>query len=117
MENDIEKRIEKLETYVINHEEDIKNNRIGISSNSQKIESNSGAISVLKVIKLFTIFFFVMWVVTMILLGISVAYNIYLLNDTSTIETTETQEIEQETKDGDNYYVGRDGDINGKAKD
>ena len=53
-----------------------------------------------------------------VLIGVilaSVGYNIYLLNDTSTVETTE---VTQDNDDGNNNYVGNDGDItNGKTDD
>lgn len=115
MENDFEKRIAKLETYVINHEEDIKNNRIGISSNSQRIDTNTGALEILKAFKSDSHRFFIMWIITFIALLSSLVYIVYLLNDTS-IVTTSTQEVEQSNDSGDNNYIGRDGDINGKAE-
>ena len=62
----MEERIIKLEEYVKHHEEDIKNNRVGINNNSQKIDNNTGAIAVLKTIKLFAIVFFIMWLMTFI---------------------------------------------------
>lgn len=76
-------------------------------------KKNSNATEVLHTIKTYNNRFFIMWLITFISLVISLFYNIYLLNDRSIIETTETQEIEQETDEGNNYYIGRDGDING----
>ena len=64
--DDINKRLEQLEEYVIHHEEDIKNNRIGISSNSQKINNNSNAIEVLHTIKTYNNRFFIMWIITFV---------------------------------------------------
>lgn len=59
-----------------------------------------------------------MFIVILVLIGVilaSVGYNIYLLNDTSTVETTE---VTQDNDDGNNNYVGNDGDItNGKTDD
>lgn len=59
-----------------------------------------------------------MFIVILVLIGViltSVGYNIYLLNDTSTIETTE---VSQDNDNGNNNYVGNDGDItNGKTDD
>lgn len=43
----------------------------------------------------------------------SIGYTIYLLNDISQVTTTDVQ---QENESGDNNYIGRDGDINGKTK-
>lgn len=76
-------------------------------------KKNSNATEVLHTIKTYNNRFFIMWLITFISLVISLFYNIYLLNDRSIIETTEMQEIEQETDEGNNYYIGRDGDING----
>ena len=76
-------------------------------------KKNSNATEVLHTIKTYNNRFFIMWLITFISLVISLFYNIYLLNDRSIIETTETQEIEKETDEGNNYYIGRDGDING----
>ena len=45
----------------------------------------------------------------------SIGYIIYLKTEYTKVETVE--EVQQENTDGDNNYIGRDGDINGKAKD
>ena len=59
-----------------------------------------------------------MFIVILVLIGViltSVGYNIYLLNDTSTVETTE---VTQDNDNGNNNYVSNDGDItNGKTDD
>ena len=59
-----------------------------------------------------------MFIVILVLIGVilaSVGYNIYLLNDTTTVETTE---VTQDNLNGYNNYVGNDGDItNGKTND
>lgn len=114
---DINERIEKLEEYVTHHEEDIKNNRIGISSNSKQIESNTGALALLHTINSNSNKYFVIWIITFVFLVGSVVFNIYLLTQYDKVETIETQEVEQETGDGSNYYIGRDGDINGYTED
>lgn len=56
---------------------------------------------------------FIMWIITFIaLIGVA-CYTVYLLNDVSTVETTE---VSQTNDDGYNNYIGNDGDItNGKA--
>ena len=47
----------------------------------------------------------------------TIGYLVYILNDIGTIETT-TQQVEQENKEGNNNFIGGNGDINnGKAKD
>lgn len=44
-------------------------------------------------------------------------YLVYILNDTGIIEETTTQEVTQDNKDGNNNFIGKDGDIiNGKTE-
>lgn len=112
----MEERLQKLEEYVIHHEEDIKNNRIGISSNSQRIESNTGALALLHTINSNSNKYFVIWIITFIAFLASISFNIYLLTQYERVETIETQEVEQSNDSGDNNYIGRDGDINGNSK-
>ena len=111
--DNVNERLEKLEEYVTHHEEDIKNNRIGISSNSQKIESNTGALALLHTINSNSNKYFVIWIITFVAFLFSIGYIVYLKTEYTTVETIETQEVEQETDEGSNYYIGRDGDING----
>lgn len=112
---DINERIEKLEQYVTHHEEDIKNNRIGISSNSQRIESNTGALALLHTINSNSNKYFVIWIITFVAFLFSIGYIVYLKTEYTKVETVE--EIEQSNDSGDNNYIGRDGDINGYTKD
>ena len=84
-----------------------------IEENSYRISQNTGALDVLHTIKINTILFFVMWIITFIMLLLSVGYIIYIKNDTSTIITDTQQEVEQENENGSNNFIGRDGDING----
>ena len=43
-------------------------------------------------------------------------YLVYILNDIGTVEETTTQEVTQENDDGNNNFIGNDGDIiNGKT--
>nr|MBR6100736.1 hypothetical protein [bacterium] len=58
------------------------------------------------------ILFFIMWLITFLALAFMVYKYIELNNDIGVIETTTTQEIQQENENGDNNYIGRDGDIN-----
>ena len=44
----------------------IENNHTNINKNKENINQNTGAIAVLKTIKLFAIVFFVMWLITFI---------------------------------------------------
>ena len=86
-----------------------------IEENSYRISQNTGALDVLHTIKINTILFFVMWIITFIMFLLSVGYIIYIKNDTSTIitDTDTKQEVEQENENGSNNFIGRDGDING----
>ena len=104
--------LEELEKKIDDNKKDIIENSNRIEENLKKIKGNSNAIEVLHTIKSYNNRFFAMWIVTFIALIISLLYNFILLNDT-TIITTTTQDIEQETDEGSNYYIGRDGDING----
>ena len=57
--------------------------------------------------------FFIAWLVTFIAFVGLLGYTIWLLNDISYVETTE---VNQDTEEGYNNYIGNDGDIiNGKA--
>ena len=84
-----------------------------LEEHSYRISQNTGALDVLHTIKMNTIMFFVMWIITFIMFLLSVGYIIYIKNDTSTIITDTQQEVEQENKNGSNNFIGRDGDING----
>lgn len=60
------------------------------------------------------------FIIILVILGMFTAllgYTIYLLNDIGTIEETTTQEVSQENDNGNNNFIGKDGDIiNGKAE-
>ncbi len=57
---------------------------------------------------------FIIILVILVLWFLTIGYLVYVLNDIGTIETT--QEISQETEEGNNNYIGNDGDIvNGEA--
>ena len=84
-----------------------------IAENSNRISQNTGALEILHTIKINTIMFFVMWIITFIMLVLAVGYIIYIKDDTNTIITDTQQDIQQENEKGDNNFIGRDGDING----
>lgn len=106
--NDVVKRTEE-------NARRIEENARKAEENSHKISQNTGALEVLHTIKINTILFFVMWIITFIMFLLSVGYIIYIKDDTNTIitETETEQEVEQENENGDNNFIGRDGDING----
>ena len=99
----IDENIEKLE-------ERIKHNASKIENNAQLIQQNTGALEILRTFKADSQKFFTMWIITFFAFIVLLGYTIYLLNDISTIHT---QEVEQENTDGNNNFIGRDGDING----
>lgn len=67
--------------------------------------------------KRITTMFFIMWIITFIALITMTILYIRLNNDIGVIETT-TQEVTQDNTNGDNNFIGNDGDINyGKAND
>lgn len=59
---------------------------------------------------------FIIWLVTFIAFIGLLGYTIWLLNDIGVVETT-TQEVSQENDNGNNNFIGNDGDIiDGKAE-
>lgn len=61
--------------------------------------------------------FIIIWIITFIALITMTYLYIRLNNDIGVIETT-TQEVTQGNTNGDNNFIGNDGDINyGKAND
>jgi hypothetical protein len=57
-----------------------------------------------------------MWIITFIALITMTYLYIKLNNDIGVIETTTNQEVTQDNTNGDNNFIGNDGDINyGKA--
>jgi hypothetical protein len=63
-----------------------------------------------------TIMLFIMWIITFIALITMTYLYIKLNNDIGVIETTTNQEVTQDNTNGDNNFIGNDGDINyGKA--
>lgn len=57
---------------------------------------------------------FIILIIVLVMWFATGAYLVYILNDTGTIEETET--VTQDNKGGNNNYIGNNGDINnGKA--
>ena len=60
---------------------------------------------------------FIVWLVTFVAFIGLLGYTIWLLNDIGTIEEATTQEVSQENDNGNNNFIGNDGDIiNGKTE-
>ena len=56
-----------------------------------------------------------MFIIILVILGMwfaTIGYLVYVLNDIGVIEETTTQEVMQENDNGDNNFIGNDGDIN-----
>ena len=101
----IEKDIEDLEKR-------IEHNAGKIACNERKIHQNTGALEILKAFKSDSNKFFIMWIITFFALLLSLMYIVFLLNDITSVETT--QEIKDiETIDGN---VVNNGDIYGENK-
>lgn len=73
---------------------------------------NGGALDLIKAFKSISIMFFIMWLITFVFLIISLVYIVNIKGKYEKVETT-TTEVEQETDKGNNYYFGKDGEING----
>lgn len=115
-ETNIEEVVKKAEDNARKIEELVKRaeaNTRKSEENSNRISQNTGALEVLHTIKVGAIMFFIMWLITFIMFMLSVGYIIYIKDDTNTIITDTEQEVEQENNEGDNNFIGRDGDING----
>lgn len=113
----LEKRIDENSKKLDDLTGKIENNLNRINKNSEQIESNTGALDLLHTINSNSNKYFIIWMITFIVFLItqtaSILYIFKLQSDANTVVTTTTEEIEQETDDGSNYYIGRDGDING----
>ena len=61
-----------------------------------------------------------MFIIILVILSMwfaTIGYLVYVLNDIGVVEETTTQEVMQENDNGDNNFIGNDGDINyGKAE-
>ena len=106
----IDENIEKLEKRIERNASKIKDNEDKIHKNSYGLELlrtiNGDSLrwySALKMMLIALIIIIFMW-------GATIAYLVYVLNDTETVETTET--VTQENDGGSNNYIGNDGDIN-----
>lgn len=79
-------------------------------------DENSFAMELLSDFKKQNTRMFIIWIITFIALISLTCYTVYLLNDIGTIEETTTNEVTQENENGNNNFVGGDGEItNGKA--
>ena len=80
---------------------------------TEELEKQTLAMEIYSDYKKTNIRLFWIWIITFLaLIGLSI-YTISLLEDISVVETTE---VSQEAEEGNNNYIGNDGDIiNGEA--
>lgn len=99
---------EELDKKIDDNYNKIMENMNKLHSHEEKINKNTGALEILKTFKSDSNKFFIMWLITFIAFLSLLGYTIYLNNDISRVTT---QEVEQDTSEGSNYFAG--GDING----
>lgn len=104
----------KLESDIDNLVKKIDANADKIQSNERRIHQNTGALEILKTFKSDSRKFFIMWLVTFVAFIGLLGYTFYTLIEFQQVSTT--QEVEQQNDSGNNNFIGRDGDINGNAK-
>jgi len=85
-----------------------------IEKKAEKLEKNSFAMELLEDYKKTNKRMFIALILVLFMWFATIGYLVYVLNDIGTEETT----ITQDAPDGNNNYIGNDGDIiNGKAND
>lgn len=90
--------------------------REDIEKVQKKVEETSFAMDLLKDYKVQNKRQFIIILVILGMWFATIGYLVYVLNDIGTIEET-TQEVTQENDNGNNNFIGNDGDIiNGKAE-
>jgi len=90
--------------------------REDIEKVQKKVEETSFAMDLLKDYKTQNKRQFIIILVILGMWFATIGYLVYVLNDIGTIEET-TQEVTQENDNGNNNFIGNDGDIiNGKAE-
>lgn len=123
----LEKKIDKNSIKIDNNVETIISNmnklhshEEKINNNAEKIQQNSFALDILKDIQkdsdnlaISNKRFYKLLIIVVILWFITIGYLVYVLNDIGTIEEITNQNVVQETENGSNNFIGRDGEING----
>lgn len=80
-----------------------------VEKKMKRIEEESLAMELLKDARKTNKRMFVMILVILCMWFVTIGYLVYVLNDVSSVETTE---ISQDNENGYNNYIGNDGDIN-----
>lgn len=95
----------------------LKDDVLDIKKEFQEVKNQSFAMDLLNDYKKQNKRLFVIIIILIVAFMGLLAYTIYLLNDIGVVETT-TQEVSQENDNGNNNFVGKNGDIiNGKTND
>ena len=109
----------RISQNIKNELDDIKNkiesNYANISKNKENIERNTGAVALLHTLNSNSNKYFIIWIITFMAFLFSIGYIVYLKTEYTKVETLE--EVEQTNANGDNNFIGRDGDIIGDTKD
>lgn len=95
----------------------LKDDVLDIKKEFQEVKNQSFAMDLLADYKKQNKRLFVIIIILIIAFMGLLAYTMFLLNDIGVVETT-TQEVSQENDNGNNNFVGKNGDIiNGKTND
>ena len=95
----------------------IRDDLMAVKSELKEVKEKSIALELLADFKKQNKRQFIVILVILAMFTALLGYTIYLLNDIGTIEETTTQEVSQDNENGNNNFIGNDGDIiNGKAE-
>ena len=111
----MKEQIQEIAKELESLKEKIDRNFNNISKNREDIDHNTGAVALLHTLNANSNKYFIIWIITFMAFLGSIGYIIYLKGEYSKVETIE--EVEQSNGNGDNNYIGRDGDINGYTED
>lgn len=116
----LEDKIDRNADKIITNMNKLHSHEDKINANAEKIQKNSLALDILRDIKQDNANLAAAnkrlcasLILVLCMLAITFGYLVYILHDIGTIEEVTTQEVSQENEDGSNYFIGRDGDING----
>lgn len=95
----------------------IRDDLMAVKKQLEEVKEKSFSYELLQDMKKQNKRLYTIWIITFIAFMMLLGYTIYLLNDIGTIEETTTQEVSQDNENGNNNFIGNNGDIiNGKAE-
>lgn len=95
----------------------IRDDLMAVKKQLEEVKEKSFSYELLQDMKKQNKRLYTIWIITFIAFMMLLGYTIYLLNDIGTIEETTTQEVSQDNENGNNNFIGNNGDIiNGKTK-